>query len=250
FEEERWSEVGDRTFIRALAQRLCRHLGLDPQPILQSLPAPMVEPLRSIDRSASTLAGSLSASGARRLAPMDDRRSGAAWFTPVRAGVAVILLAAGALALLPADTWGPMTEQAPPAQTNPSVPSAEPDQASAPEGAASAPAEGVAAPPAVVATSEPAAVLPAIQAVAAMPASAAAGLQLTARQDTWVQVSDAKGVVLLSRLLRNGETVDVEGTRPLRLRVGNAAGTEARWLGRLVPLQDVQRNNVADVELP
>lgn len=253
FEEERWSEVGDRTFIRALAQRLCRHLGLDPQPILQSLPAPVVEPLRSIDRSASTLAGSLSASGAMRLAPMDDRRSGAAWFTPVRAGVAVILLAAGALALLPADTWGPTAEQAPPAQpapSAPSAPSAEPAQAAAPEGAASAPAEGVAAAPAVVAASEPAAASPAVQAVAAMPMSAAAGLQLTARQDTWVQVSDAKGVVLLSRLLRSGETVGVEGARPLRLRVGNAAGTEARWLGRVVPLEDVQRNNVADVELP
>lgn len=250
FEEERWSEVGDRTFIRALAQRLCRHLGLDPQPILQSLPAPVVEPMRSIDRSASTLAGSLSASGAMRLAPMDDRRSGAAWFTPVRAGVAVILLAAGALALLPADTWGPTTEQAPPAQPAPSAPSAEPAQAAAPEGAASAPAEGVAAAPAVVAASEPAAASPAVQAVAAMPMSAAAGLQLTARQDTWVQVSDAKGVVLLSRLLRSGETVGVEGARPLRLRVGNAAGTEARWLGRVVPLEDVQRNNVADVELP
>jgi len=250
FEEERWSEVGDRTFIRALAQRLCRHLGLDPQPILQSLPAPVVEPLRSIDRSASTLAGSLSASGTRRLASMDDRRSGAAWFTPVRAGVAVILLAAGALALLPADTWGPTTEQAQPAQPAPSAPSAEPAQAAAPEGAASAPAEGAAVAPAVVAASEPAAVSPAVQAVAAMPMNAAAGLQLTARQDTWVQVSDAKGVVLLSRLLRSGETVGVEGARPLRLRVGNAAGTEARWLGRVVPLEDVQRNNVADVELP
>ncbi len=250
FEEERWSEVGDRTFIRALAQRLCRHLGLDPQPILQSLPAPVVEPMRSIDRSASTLAGSLSASGTRRLAPMDDRRSGAAWFTPVRAGVAVILLAAGALALLPADTWGPTTEHAPPAQPTPSAPSAEPAQAAAPEGAASAPAEGAAVAPAVVVASEPAAVSPAVQAVAAMPMSAAAGLQLTARQDTWVQVSDAKGVVLLSRLLRSGETVGVEGARPLRLRVGNAAGTEARWLGRVVPLEDVQRNNVADVELP
>ncbi len=250
FEEERWSEVGDRTFIRALAQRLCRHLGLDPQPILQSLPAPVVEPMRSIDRSASTLAGSLSASGTRRLAPMDDRRSGAAWFTPVRAGVAVILLAAGALALLPADTWGPTTEHAPPAQPTPSAPSAEPAQAAAPEGAASAPAEGAAVAPAVVAASEPAAVSPAVQAVAAMPMSAAAGLQLTARQDTWVQVSDAKGVVLMSRLLRSGETVGVEGARPLRLRVGNAAGTEARWLGRVVPLEDVQRNNVADVELP
>lgn len=250
FEEERWSEVGDRTFIRALALRLCRHLGQDPQPILQSLPAPVVEPLRSTDRSASTLAGSMSASGAPRLAPMDDRRSGASWFTPVRAAVAVILLAAGALALLPADTWGPMTEQAPPAQSAPFAPSADPAQAAAPEGAASAPAEGEAAAPAVVAASEPAAVSPAVQAVAAMPMSAAAGLQLTARQDTWVQVSDAKGVILLSRLMRNGETVDVEGARPLRLRVGNAAGTEARWLGRLVPLEDVQRNNVADVELP
>ena len=58
------------------------------------------------------------------------------------------------------------------------------------------------------------------------------------------------GARLLSRLLRSGETVGVEGARPLRLRVGNAAGTEARWLGRVVPLEDVQRNNVADVELP
>ena len=65
-----------------------------------------------------------------------------------------------------------------------------------------------------------------------------------------VQVSGAKGVVLIARFLRSGETVGVEGARPLRLRVGNAAGTEARWLGRVVPLEDVQRNNVADVELP
>jgi cytoskeleton protein RodZ len=55
---------------------------------------------------------------------------------------------------------------------------------------------------------------------------------------------------LLSRLLRAGETVGLEGARPLRLRVGNAAGTEATWQGRRIALDEIQRNNVADVELP
>jgi cytoskeleton protein RodZ len=56
--------------------------------------------------------------------------------------------------------------------------------------------------------------------------------------------------VLLSRLLRPGERVDVDGQRPLRVRVGNVAGTEVVWLGRPVPLQDIQRSNVADLQLP
>ncbi|MEY3285705.1 MAG: hypothetical protein RL500_435, partial [Pseudomonadota bacterium] len=38
FEEGRWADVGDRTFVRALAQSLCKHLGLDAQPVLQALP--------------------------------------------------------------------------------------------------------------------------------------------------------------------------------------------------------------------
>ncbi len=77
-----------------------------------------------------------------------------------------------------------------------------------------------------------------------------ASLQLRALQDTWVQVSDARGQVLVSRLLRTGERVGLEGSRPLRLRVGNVAGTEVIWLGRRVALDEQQRNNVADVELP
>jgi cytoskeleton protein RodZ len=78
----------------------------------------------------------------------------------------------------------------------------------------------------------------------------AAPLQVKATQDTWVQVTDAKGAVVLSRLLRAGESVGLEGARPLRLRVGNAAGTQATWQGRRVALDEIQKNNVADVELP
>ena len=65
-----------------------------------------------------------------------------------------------------------------------------------------------------------------------------------------MQVTDAKGVVLLSRLLRSGERVGLDGSRPLRMRVGNAAGTDVTWQGRRVALDELQRNNVADVDLP
>jgi cytoskeleton protein RodZ len=82
------------------------------------------------------------------------------------------------------------------------------------------------------------------------PDFAKAPLQIKATRDTWVQVTDARGQIVFSRLLRTGEEAGVEGQKPLRLRVGNVAGTEAVWQGKPVPLLEQQRNNVADVELP
>lgn len=270
FEEARWDEVGDRTFVRALAQRLCRHLDLDPQPVLQALPGPVVEPLRSVLRHAPVNADTPLPRPTPRLAPMD--RSGASWgvITPVRLGVAGILLAAVVLALLPLDTWMPAPQAArepevvvpaaaEPASAEASAPSSSGDATAAgaagaaadSPAAASAPQAAALPAPAPVAASTPVVVPPAqAQASGLATSDAAAALQVSVRQDSWVQVTDAKGVVLLSRLLRSGERVGLDGSRPLRMRVGNAAGTDVTWLGRRVALDELQRNNVADVDLP
>ncbi|NBQ90583.1 MAG: helix-turn-helix domain-containing protein [Betaproteobacteria bacterium] len=261
FEDERWDDVGDRTFVRALAQSLCRHLGLDPQPVLQSLPVPVAEWHRPADQGRLSAAAMASTPSIRRPVRMRDGTGISAWFTPVRAGVGVILAGALVLALMPPDAWPPSFDAAPNAgvaepAAAPALMASEPVAAPveptvvAPEGAGPAPA--AAAPAAVtVGAASLAGATPAPAPAPAPGAEASASpLQVIARQDTWVQVTDAKGSVILSRLLRSGERLGLEGARPLRLRVGNAAGTEATWLGRRVALDELQRNNVADVELP
>jgi cytoskeleton protein RodZ len=243
FEEGRWADVGDRTFVRALAQSLCKHLGLDAQPVLQALPTVGADVRPLADRG--RLAQASAASMPRPVAMPRDARLPRP-FTPVRMAVGVILAGALALAMAPADWWSTPAKSVvvvsdPPVAAEPApVPSDAPSDApSAPPGA---PASEPSAPALAAAAS------PAPSAVVADTTSLP--LQLKATQDTWVQVTDAKGGALLSRLLRAGETVGLEGARPLRLRVGNAAGTEATWQGRRIALDEIQRNNVADVELP
>lgn len=261
FEEGRWADVGDRTFVRALAQSLCKHLDLDPQPVLQSLPAVAVQPHAQPDRGRLTGTGAPSLKSLRRPVQMPGG-GGSGWVTPVRLGVAVILAGALALAFSPSEWWAPAPQKE---STVVEVPTAAPAAAvPASEGPAVAPAVVPAVVPAPASEPAPAAVAPPLVSpspatVPTTPAgvqSASAGdpatspLQLRATQDTWVQVTDSKGTLVFSRLLRTGERVGLEGVRPLRLRVGNVSGTEVVWQGRRVALEDSQRNNVADVELP
>ncbi|OWQ84046.1 hypothetical protein CDN98_20530 [Roseateles terrae] len=74
-------------------------------------------------------------------------------------------------------------------------------------------------------------------------------LRVRATGDTWVEVVDSRGQTLLSRLLRNGEQVDLNGTAPLKLRVGNVSGTELVFRGKSVDLAARARDNVARLEL-
>lgn len=83
-------------------------------------------------------------------------------------------------------------------------------------------------------------------------ASAIAGpdaLALKAKEDTWIEARDAKGRVLLSRLMRAGEAANVSGQAPLQLKIGNARGTELQFRGHSVDLSAVARDNVVRMEL-
>lgn len=240
-EAGRYDELPDATFARALAQSVCRALKIDPQPVLAQLPSTSPASLDRVDAGLNT--------------PFRDRPGRidpvewAPWRQPALWLVGVLLLVAGAFVLLP----GPWLPEAPgvaaetpavlPAESSAAAPAA--SIATVPEAQPVAPASAVAEAaevPAAAAASEPAA-------VPAVPVATAA-TRLRALQDSWVQVVDANGQILLSRLMPAGESVEVAGVRPLRVRIGNAAGTELQHRGQLVDLAPRTLNNVATIELP
>lgn len=69
---------------------------------------------------------------------------------------------------------------------------------------------------------------------AAVPAAAGAELQLAFDEDSWVEVTDASGSVLLAKLKPAGSEVSLTGQPPFQLMLGNASGARVRYRGELV----------------
>jgi cytoskeleton protein RodZ len=111
--------------------------------------------------------------------------------------------------------------------------------APAPVAAPSAPASIAAAAPAAAA--EVAAERP--QAPPTIP------VQVIAAEDSWVEVVDAQGRMLLSRTVVAGESVGLDGPLPMRVKIGNAHGTRLTLRGDNVDLGPWTRDNVARLEL-
>lgn len=75
-----------------------------------------------------------------------------------------------------------------------------------------------------------------------------ANLTVVATESSWVEVKENGGNTLLSRVLEQ-ETVNLTGTVPLTIRVGNVAGTSLRFNDNPVDLETYRRNNVASLTL-
>jgi cytoskeleton protein RodZ len=250
-EADRYDQLPDATFARALATAMCRALKVDPAPVLALLP-------RTRDREFDVRPGLNQPFRERSAGGPIDGGALALLARPVVWGPVLLLLAAAAIYWIPAG-WLPERDAAPVA----SGPAASGSVAAA----ASAPAvEFVPAPaasePAVVAASAPLPVASApLQirevapppAVAAAPASAAAtagrGLRITATAETWIEVVDGQGQTVLSRVLRDGEQQEFNGAAPYKVRVGNVSGTRIEWRGSAFDLNARASNNVARVEL-
>ena len=82
-----------------------------------------------------------------------------------------------------------------------------------------------------------------------MAVAGASLLRLSASADSWIEVVDAQGQPVFSRILQRGEAVAVNAPPPLRMRVGNAAGTSVAFRGQTFDLAPYTRDNVARVEL-
>jgi cytoskeleton protein RodZ len=251
-EADRFDELPDATFTRALAMTVCRALKIDAAPVLAQLP-------QGVGNGLAAVAGGLNA-------PFRDRpgRAEPADFNPLRHPLSwaalAVLVAAAAVFVLPAGWW----ESLWPAGTASKAPAAPapapaPTPASVADAAASAPSPPAADSLAAVATPASAASAPSVEVVHSVPAvdpgasavpDAAGGIAvLRATDATWVEVIDAGGQVLVQRLLQPGESLGLNGKLPFKLKIGNAAATQLQFRGQGVDLAPVTRDNVARLEL-
>ena len=254
-EHDRWDELPDATFTRALAQTVCRTLKIDARPVLDKLPPAAPQPLEPPQDVGLN-------------EPFRDRPGretpglAAAAVRPMVWGGAALMLAAVLVYLLPADLWSRLTAlsaAAPAAPAPVAVPAALPASAAvamlapasaAPAAVASAP-EALASAPATAGETVFSAPPPVVTALAATPvASAASGLvQLRTSEASWIEVRDARGTTLLSRTVLPGESVGLDGNLPIRMTIGNAAATQLGFRGQPVDLTPRTRDNIARVEL-
>lgn len=234
-ERDRLDELPDATFTRALAQTVCRALKIDAAPVLALLPRPGAEALDHV--SAGLNAPFRERQASTELAPAALLRH------PATLAVLVLLLAAAAVWL-----WPVVAPRLAPSPV-PVAASAPPVVLPAPEPASAVAAEPVASGP-VVETVHSAPPIAIADGAASAPVDAPASLlSLRASQESWVEVADGRGTILLSRTVQSGERVGLEGALPLRVIIGNASGTELLFRGQPVDLLAATRDNVARVEL-
>ncbi len=254
-EADRWSDLPDATFTRALAQTVCRTLKIDPRPVLERLPA--AGPQRLVPPDAG-LNEPFREAAARSARTHDDSPLAKLAMRPMLWGAGVLLLASVGLYLAPLDAWLARAPAAAPAALPASTPASAPGAVAA---AASAPASGAMAlvpPGADTTASAPAAAPPMVETVFSAPAPgtdatavpAAGMLQLRVREASWIEVRDARGASLLSRTVSPGEQVGLDGALPLVLVIGNAAATDLVFRGQPVDLAARTRDNVARLQLP
>lgn len=255
-EGDRFDELPDATFTRALAQTVCRALKIDAAPVMALLPAAAPKSLDAVSDGLNTPFKDKSAGDLAAILP----RAPLVW-------AALALLAAAALVMY----W----------------PSRSPEARRAAETATEAPAAASAA--TVTTTTElalPAAsappVLPSLSAAsgadfasaAALPAATASsalgavpdsaarppslppvtlptgsGAAIAVSEPVWLEVIDGTGQVVFQRTVQPGETVNFDQKPPLKLKIGNAAAARLSFRGEPVDLAPVTRSNVARVEL-
>jgi cytoskeleton protein RodZ len=259
-EDDRYEQLSDAVFVRALASSVCRTLKIDPQPILERLP----------QGSKPRLVPDTDGINAPFRAPGDGPQPGLLqqFARPVPLAVAALLLATLAVGLVPGLRWDDSPERI---ETSAPVPAATPAAAapsvvvetpSMPVAAASAAVVAPATAPAPLAVPapsiNPAPVLPAAPATAAAaappaaaPAAAPAGgvVVFQTKGPSWVQVTDARGNQVLRRMLDANETVGVTGPLPLSVTVGNVQTTQVQVRGKPMDLAPIARDNVARFEV-
>jgi cytoskeleton protein RodZ len=259
-ESDRFDELPDATFTRALAQTVCRALKIDAAPVLALLPPAGGHRLEQVGNGLNT--------------PFRERPGGGAATTewsgvlgsPVAWLVGVLVLATLVVYFFPAHwlrlpgqghadsiasaaSGSAMAASAVAGTVTTHVPSVEAG------GAASSPPSTMPAPAgAQVAGDAASAPLAAADVKEApsevMVASEAAGiLQLRPNAQSWIEVTDSRGQTLISRLVEPGEAVGLDGTPPFKLKIGNAGATEVVYHGKPIELAPYIRDNVARFEL-
>jgi cytoskeleton protein RodZ len=242
-ENDRYDELLDMTFTRALAQTVCRSLKIDAQPVLDLLPqAPGTAPkLQHVSNGLNA--------PFREKPGVDDGMDWSWLRRPVFWGTLLVLAAAAAVAFMPERFFGALRGVGAKA---PATTSAAPTVAVVPPAATTGALPPATDGTATTALGAPAAVEAPASAAALAGAVKPAGSALLAvkvSSESWVEVQDAKGQTLLSRKVLAGESLGLDGEVPLRLTIGNASATQITFRGQLVDLSSNTVANVARLQL-
>jgi len=246
-EQDRFDLLPDVVFARALASSVCRILKLDVAPVLEQLPQISAPKLNG---QGDDLKTSFRSYG--------DRRGASLWTQVSRptvlTGLAFLL---GALVLIfmpvikPAAVPGMASAEAPMANDEP------PKLLSAAEVMVdTGSADSVQ--PVVVTALQTELTVAAAKADATGPldtnksnpsAELTDMVTFRAKGGSWVEVTDAKGAVVLRRTLAAGELVGASGVLPLAVVVGRADATQVEVRGQALDLTALAKNNVARFEV-
>lgn len=267
-EADNFSALPDMVFVRALASSVCRTLKIDPQAVLALLPQGEGPRLSAGDVGLNAPVKGFA--GRSSAAPFKGAGSrsfvwavgllliGAAlmMFLPrgLDADLSALLKQPETTTKIPMPTGNVAQEISVAVGAEQRVPSAAPAPAAA---AAAAVGVGVELPagesikPAGIA-SHPI-VLPSVEASAPSSAPAADApsgvLAFKARSESWIQVRDAAGALVLQRNLAPNELVSVSGVLPLAVVIGRADATEVFVRGKPYDIGPVSRENVARFEV-
>jgi cytoskeleton protein RodZ len=241
-EADRFELLPDAVFVRALAGSVCRTLKIDPTEILRILPSQStLLPGHRVEHRRVVEAATISTSRPVFLGTVSRP-----------AVIGGLLLVLGALALIwlpPLDFSTSKTESVdgdlvstPPLPVM-AVEPAPPDQVSEVPGidlrTATVNSSAVVSAPVLSVTEGVQTGTP--------PTTGIVVFKPTA--DSWVEVTDAKGVVVLRRQLVAGEVAGATGALPLSVIVGRADVTPVQIRGQSFDLASVSRDNVARFEV-
>lgn len=236
-EADRYEAFPDVVFLRALASSVCRVLKVDPAPVLALLPHAVPRKLAEPSGTQASFRGA----GVGVLAEKSRPRV---------VGPVVLALLLAALVVVFWPRGGDRDAERSSSE-------------SPPVAAAAVPADGDAAPQAgAVPVGEPA---PAREADAPVPekvvpesgalAPAArapdpqSALVIQARQQTWVQVRDGRGTVLVQKNLEAGERFAAADAAPWFVVIGRADAADVTVRGEPMDLAAIARSNVARFEV-
>lgn len=233
-------------FVRALAQSVCRHLDLDPAPVLAALPQ-SASPLLSLisDKKNTVAAGKF---------PAHHAETG----RKVRWSRRVLWLAVLMLVGIAVMLWWPEPQsqslQSAPGSLDPR-PLVEaqdsPPQVFGTLDASSAIPLPVTAPPVPATLTHAAAATttgPQVQSSGVL-RNEPGSLLVQARADVWVEVRNNEREIVLKRQIRLGESVSLELQAPVYLYVSSAESTDVTWRGKPIDLVSRALNNETRMQI-
>lgn len=241
-EAGRYADLPDMTFARALASSACRHLKVDPAAVLEQIPLARQPSLGDSDQ---VINAPFKGSDAPSREPM-------VWLSrPAPVIVLVLLVAALVLWFWPASEPAvPLADGARPAESAAVVAaSVDPVPAAPVSEAVTATIEAPAAAPAVVTVVPvPAPTDVASATVTAVPAADSL-LSIAVSAESWVEVINGRGGVVVQRMFKPGDAMDFSAAPPYSVIIGRADVARVTVRGQPFDIAPYARNSVARFEV-